>query len=383
MKLDIQNNNKKIVILALHLGYGGIEKFIVNIANMFSNDYEVEIISAYKLYSKPAFEIDSKVKITYLLEENLVPNKARLLQSIKKVNIFDIAKQVYIATKVLTLRRYRMINAIKNIQTSVVISTRYTHNNLLGKYGEANLIKIATEHNYYLNNKSSFKKVIKSCKKVNFLVLSTKEQADFYKDELGEKKVLNIPLALDTFPNDFSNLDTKQITYIGRLEKEKGVLDLIDVFKVIKEESPECVLNIVGDGSKKEDLQARIKEYDLEKNVILYGYKDRREIEKILLNTSIGINTSYIESFGLAVLETLSYGIPCIAFDSAKGILELIDNEKNGYIINNRNKEEMAKKVTELLENKGRLIGLGNNAKEKSLKFSQDNIKQMWETAIN
>ena len=59
----------KITILALHLGYGGIEKFISNIANMFEENNKVEIISIYKLYDKPPFYINPNVKITYLLED--------------------------------------------------------------------------------------------------------------------------------------------------------------------------------------------------------------------------------------------------------------------------------------------------------------------------
>ena len=52
---------KKVTILALHLGYGGIEKSIAALANLLVDDYEVEIISSYQLLDKPAFEIDPRV----------------------------------------------------------------------------------------------------------------------------------------------------------------------------------------------------------------------------------------------------------------------------------------------------------------------------------
>ena len=55
---------KKITIFSLHLGYGGIEKSIVNLANLLSNEYQVEIVSTYKLEDTPAFEINEKVKVT-------------------------------------------------------------------------------------------------------------------------------------------------------------------------------------------------------------------------------------------------------------------------------------------------------------------------------
>ena len=62
---------KKVSILSLHLGYGGIEKSIAALANILCEKYEVEIICIYKLYDKPAFDIKDKVKITYLIESNL------------------------------------------------------------------------------------------------------------------------------------------------------------------------------------------------------------------------------------------------------------------------------------------------------------------------
>ena len=59
---------KKIAILSLHLGYGGVEKAIVSLANSLAklNKYEIEIVSIYKLYEKSVFDIDEKVKVRYL-----------------------------------------------------------------------------------------------------------------------------------------------------------------------------------------------------------------------------------------------------------------------------------------------------------------------------
>ena len=69
---DKSINRKKISILALHLGYGGVENVIANTANMLKDDYEVEIISLYKKEEIP-FKIDRKVKIKYLT--NICSNK--------------------------------------------------------------------------------------------------------------------------------------------------------------------------------------------------------------------------------------------------------------------------------------------------------------------
>ena len=64
---------KKITILALHLGTGGAENVIASLSNILCKENDVEIISTYKLQDKPAFDIDSRVKITYLMQD-LKPN---------------------------------------------------------------------------------------------------------------------------------------------------------------------------------------------------------------------------------------------------------------------------------------------------------------------
>ena len=76
---------KKITIFSLHLGYGGIEKSIVNLANLLSNEYQVEIVSTYKLEDTPAFEINDKVKVTYLIDKYQHNTSFHCIQSDKEV----------------------------------------------------------------------------------------------------------------------------------------------------------------------------------------------------------------------------------------------------------------------------------------------------------
>ena len=66
---------KKVSILSLHLGYGGIEKSIVALANVLCEKYDVEIACCYKLYDKPAFLLDNRIKVKYLLGD-MIPNRS-------------------------------------------------------------------------------------------------------------------------------------------------------------------------------------------------------------------------------------------------------------------------------------------------------------------
>ena len=78
---------KRVVILALHLGYGGIERAVSDLANSLVDDYIVEIVSTYKVYDKPVNRLDRRVKVTYL--SDLKPNKKEFKNCLKKFKLIS------------------------------------------------------------------------------------------------------------------------------------------------------------------------------------------------------------------------------------------------------------------------------------------------------
>lgn len=371
---------KKITILALHLGYGGVEKAISSISNMLVNKYEVEIISVYKLYDEPAFYIDSKVKITYLLDKDLSPNKEAFKLAIKSKKPLKILKEGFNSAKILKLKKYKMIEAIKNINSGIVISTRIEHNKLLSKFGKSSLIKIAQEHTYHNNDKKFICNLVKSCKNIDYLMPVSKELTEFYKEYFkGTKtKCEFIPHSLDFIPDKKSSLEEKSIISIGRLAPEKGFDDLIDVFNIVFKERANWKLNIIGDGNDKEKIKERINEYKLGSSVTLHGYKSKEYISKQFMKSSIYAMGSHEESFGLVLIEAQSFGIPCVAFNSARGACEIIKNNENGYLISNRSKQEMAEKIIKLIDDIELRKSMGMKSYENSLIYSRENVSKMW-----
>ena len=98
--------------------------------------------------------------------------------------------------------------------------------------------------------------------------------------------------------------------------------------------------------------------------------------------SSIYVMTSYTESFGIVLIEAMSHGIPCIAFDSAEGANEIIESGYNGYLIKNRNFEAMVKKIEDLVDNKDERVRIGKNAKKSIEKYSSDVVGEEWFTLI-
>lgn len=375
---------KKITILALHLGYGGIENCISNLANSLVDDYEVNIISTYKLYEKPVFKLNDKIKIKYLMTD-LKPNKQELKQSLKKLKLITFFKELKKSLKILKLKKNLMIEAIKNCDSDVIISTRDIHNNWLSKYGRDKTLKIGWEHNHHHNNKRYINKVTKSVLGLDYFVLVSKDLTKFYSEKLKDKKVkcVYIPNSINFFPQEKAKLETENLISIGRLSHEKGYLDLIDIFKELHQKYPDSKLNIIGDGPDRKKIEKKIRDNKLEDYIILHGFQEKEYINKYLEKSSVYIMTSYTESFGLVLLEAFAYGIPCVAYSSAEGANEIISDNWDGYLIKDRDENKMIKRICELLSNRNRRLIMGANGIKKAQEFNTQKTKQKWIEIIN
>lgn len=375
---------KKITILALHLGYGGIENCISNLANSLVDDYEVNIVSTYKLYEKPVFKLNDKIKIKYLMTD-LKPNKQELKQSLKKLKLITFFKELKKSLKILKLKKNLMIEAIKNCDSDVIISTRDIHNNWLSKYGRDKILKIGWEHNHHHNNKRYINKVTKSVLGLDYFVLVSKDLTKFYSEKLKDKKVkcVYIPNSINFFPQEKAKLETENLISIGRLSHEKGYLDLIDIFKELHQKYPDSKLNIIGDGPDRKKIEKKIRDNKLEDYIILHGFQEKEYINKYLEKSSVYIMTSYTESFGLVLLEAFAYGIPCVAYSSAEGANEIISDNWDGYLIKDRDENKMIKRICELLSNRNRRLIMGANGIKKAQEFNTQKTKQKWIEIIN
>lgn len=369
---------KKVSILSLHLGYGGIEKSVAALANMLVEKYEVEIACSYKLFEESVFPVDKRVKIKYLTD--VKPNKDKLKKAWKKKRLFKLFKEGCYAIKVLHKRKSTMIDYIKNSDSDVMIATRDIFDEWLGDYGNEAVLKIGWEHNHYHGDFKYADNIIRSNKNLDYLVLVSDSLREFYSKELIKSKceVVYIPNVIEGIPEKVAPLDEKRLVSVGRLSPEKGFIDLLKIFYLLKKDHPDWCLDIVGDGVEKDRLARFIKEHDLEDSVTLHGFRDKEYIDKLLHKSSIYLLTSYTESFGIVLIEAMSHGVPCIAFDSAEGARELIHSGKNGYLIKNRSYSAFMKKVDDLIKSKEERKRVGKISRQDVKQYTCEVVKEQW-----
>ncbi len=388
---------KKISILSLHLGYGGIEKSIVALANLLAPNYKVEIVCIYKLYDKEAFKVDDNVKIKYLIRSNLPKKveeykllffKFHFIKLIKKLfkdyflklKFITFFKDAFGGISMYPRRAKVMKNYIKNSNADVIISSRTFLNEWLSNYAKDGVLTIGWEHNHYHNDMKYAIDVIRSCKNLDYFVLVSNDLYEFYSKKLIDYncKCVYIPNVLDSFPDKCAPLVEKRLVSVGRLSKEKGYIDLLRLYNILVKEYPDWSLDIVGDGPEREKLEDYIKSHNLFDKVTLHGYQGREYIDKLLNKSSIYLMTSYTESFGIVLIEAMSHGLPCIAFSSAEGARELIDSGRTGYLIKNRNNRAYIQKVEDLINDIDARKRIGHESRKNVKKYNGEEVVKLW-----
>lgn len=368
---------KKITILSLHLGVGGIEKYLSNLCKMLKNDYQINLIITYKINEKPSFDFDKNIKIDYLIDGK--SNKEEIKKYLKGKRIFLLIREIFKAIKILYMKRTRTIKAIKSLDCDYVITTRTYETKLVNKYlKKKGIIKIATDHNYPTNKYKN--KLIKSISNYDKLVVVNDEIKDIYFKEIGNK-VICINNFIDYISPIVHNTKSKKLIAVGRFSKEKGFTDLIDIMSLIVKKDKNITLTLVGDGEEYSNISKKIEELNLKENVFLTGYLSQDKIEKLMIDSGAYLMTSYSESFGLVILDAMNYGLPIIAFDSASGPRILL--KETGILIKHRNKEEYTNAVVDILNDESKMNELSIKSKEKIVKYSMENIREEYMKLLN
>jgi N-acetyl-alpha-D-glucosaminyl L-malate synthase BshA len=165
------------------------------------------------------------------------------------------------------------------------------------------------------------------------------------------------------------------ITHISNFRKVKRIPDVIKIFYKIQEQLP-VKLMMVGDGPEKEKAEQLCYELGIQDKVIFFG--NSNEIDQILSYSDLFLLPSETESFGLAALEAMAWGVPVISSNSG-GLPEVNFEGNSGYLSNVGDVEAMANNALKILADDEVLKGFKERALKVAEQFDIKNILPLYE----
>lgn len=370
----------KIYFTCLHLNHGGVEMAISLLSNaLCKRGFDVEILCTYN-FGKPAYQIDPKVKITYLTE--VLPNREGFYHAIRSKNPFAIIKEGIHSLQVLYQKKYCLKRAIMQIKEGIVISTRHEDTLLLSKYGSPNLLKIAQLHHDHHFDEKLFHDFKHNYHTIDYFVLLT----DSLRDEISElMKPYNTSTKCVTIPNFLpfekeSTLESKQkqVVAVGRLHTDKAFHRLIDAWSLTHKVHPDWTLKIIGDGPLKSELHEQVSSLGLNDSIIFTGSLSHEQVMEEMAHSSIYAMTSISEAFPFVLLEAMYNYLPIVAYDVRVGPPALVKHGETGYLVPDNDTEAFSNALCKLIDNPELIETFQRNAHKFVQNFSEDSVVKLW-----
>ena len=352
---------KEILLFINSLQGGGSERVCTTIANSLANNgFNVNLLV---LHSKNAIfekELDDRVILTSLnkphtREAIIAIAKYLLDKKPKKILVFNyqLAIILVILKKILFLDYYIISRNINVLSKLVENEKSFWH-----KY----IVDFLTKLFYRKSDK--------------FIAQSNGMKEDLIK-AYGVNKdkiiVINNPVSnkLESLAKsiNFENITKKhELLFIGALEKRKGLNYLLESFRIISDRDKKIILRIIGKGTLKNQLLQKIKELEIEKQIVFEDFQE--DISKYILQSKATLLTSLHEGFPNVLVESITLGTPIVSFDCPSGPSEIIENGENGYLVEYLNSQKFANAILNVINDKFNYKKVAKSAE----KFYNDKI---------
>jgi len=160
--------------------------------------------------------------------------------------------------------------------------------------------------------------------------------------------------------------------FVGRLDPQKQPLLLLEAARTLAVEHGELHFLLVGEGPMRGELEAFIDSHGLSSGVHLAGWQ--ADVPGILAGADFLVLPSLWEGMPNVILEAMAAGLPVVS-TRVEGTDELIDDGKNGMIVEPNSPAELVEAISQLLQNPTRTKEMGRLAQQKVTKeFTWDSM---------
>lgn len=209
------------------------------------------------------------------------------------------------------------------------------------------------------------------------VAVSTSVKNDLLNIGVDENRIKIIPNGIDITafdnetlrPSNLSDILGKNkfvICSVGNLNYNKDHITLIKAMSEVVKKYSLAVLIIVGEGSERPRLEKLITDKNLEKHIVLTGF--RNNVPAILKESNLYVHSSKTEAFGISILEAMAAEIPVIS-TAVDGVLDIIENNQDGFFVAPHDPSEMAGCICRVIENPQESVAIAERGREKVEKY--------------
>jgi glycosyltransferase involved in cell wall biosynthesis len=147
----------------------------------------------------------------------------------------------------------------------------------------------------------------------------------------GNRRIVCIPNPADAPAYAAVEQPRDLVLFAGRIEREKGVFDLLEAFAAIRAQVPGITLVCAGEGVR-DALAQRAAQLGIQDALRLPGWLDRDAIQDLLRRAAVFVLPSYAEGQPMSLLEAMAAGTPVIA-TTVGGVPELVTHRETGFLV--------------------------------------------------
>lgn len=326
----------KIMYLLFSFTVGGTERLVANICNQMENQNE---------------EVHLYI-INDLIDDNLLDTLN------ENIHVKLLRRKVGSKDKISPL--FKVAKYIKKNKIEVVHCNSFNAPELLifSKIVNPNCKVVSTIHGMgQFENIGKNKILLKNWVCDKFIGISNAVAGDIVAAGIDEKKVVRVYNGIETKKYDCAKLkkyDENAIVIgcVARIMPElKGQDILLEAIKIVKKKHPKVMALFAGGVAESqqrdyEKLKKYVRDNSLEENVKFLGNVDN--IPEFLNKIDICVVPSRSEGFGLALVEAMAMGVPCIASNIA-GPREIISRTELGKLFESNDSDDLANKLENMI----------------------------------
>jgi glycosyltransferase involved in cell wall biosynthesis len=388
-----QPSTERIFFLTANAdGIGGIARTVSTLASSLAERHEVEVLSVYRRRRQPAYPMDPRVTVTYLVDRR--PVKARRSKPPEgdhdpqhvtpwSSSLHKQPSDLVPRDKLLTgLTDAALRDKLAALPPGVLISTRPSLHAIAARLSPRHVVTVGQDHmNFHTRFKGAdgFEELIDSVRRLDSWAVLTKADAEDYAPRLeGSGTVLAaIPNASPWSLGEPSPLTSKIVIGAGRLVARKGFDRMIAAWAPVATAHPDWQLHIYGTGPLRDSLMQQVADLGLTASVHLKGHT--MAFEEVLAQGSLYAMTSHEEGFPMVLVEALSKGLPLVSMDCPRGPAEIVVDTSNGRLVPNGDIPAFSEALLEIVGDDETRRRMGQAAWRDAHQYTVETITKRWE----